>query len=95
MSSRAQSGSRSACDIDGVSRKADSAMMADAAGRPPALGSRHGPSPRVRGHGSGGLRSGRMLAGGMYVSSWPVERLVHLGYVSMAEPASAACAAAT
>ena len=71
-------------------------MMADAAGRPPALGSRHGPSPRVRGHGSGeGVRSGRMLAGGMYVSSWPVERLVHLGYVSMAEPASAACAAAT
>ena len=93
MSSRAQSGSRSA--LRHRRREPQSRLrhvMADAAGRPPALGSRHGPSPRVRGHGSGGLRSGRMLAGGMYVSSWPVERLVHLGDVSMAEPASAACA---
>ena len=51
---RVEVGLRSACDIDGMSRKANSAMMADAAGRLPASGSRPGPSPRVRGHGSGG-----------------------------------------
>ena len=84
-----------AAAVAGALLASTAAMMARHDGRrhgvarPPASGSRPGPS-------LGGKK--RTNAGWEYVrtvSSWPVERLVHLGYVCMASPASAACAEAT